>query len=151
MREGLVAALDHALLRHPGGQFGETATQRDRRLEPEQLARSAHVGEAVADVAGAELARDVRLKVGSQRVGHQPRQVQDARAPAGGHVDGLTRGGRRVHSGARGTHDVRHVNEAANLVAILEHERGPAVRDTGGEDRRHAGVRVGKRLPRAVR
>ena len=49
-----------------------------------------------------------------------------------------------------GPHDVRDVGEVARLLAVLEDDRRAGVEQTRGEDRGHAGVRVGERLARPV-
>ena len=55
----LVAGLGDRLASHPLDQLGESVLEFDRRLEAEQVAGAGRVGEAVADVAGAELAGDL--------------------------------------------------------------------------------------------
>ena len=46
--------------------------------------------------------------------------------------------------------DVADVDEVAGLLAVLEDQRRAAVEQARGEDRGHAGVRVGERLAGAV-
>ena len=78
------------------------------------------------------------------------RDLQDGARTAGAEVDGMA--GRRLGLERQQdpAHDVAHVDEVARLLAVLEDHRRAAVEQARGEDRGHAGVGVGQRLPRAV-
>src|SRR3954470_22511107 len=66
----LVEAVGRRLALEPLGQLGQALLERNLGLEAERLARACDICEAVADVAGAELAR----QLGLDRLAEQARE-----------------------------------------------------------------------------
>ena len=75
----LVAGLGCRLASDPFDQFGEAVLELGCCLEAEQVAGAGRVGEAVADVAGAELAGDLRLQIGREQVARAWRPARRSR------------------------------------------------------------------------
>src|SRR5215210_9581646 len=138
------------LLREPLGERLDPLLERDARLVPQQLSREPHVGEAVADVAGAELPRHLRLDVRAEHARELLRDLEHGHVAAGADVDRVAvRAVALQRETARARH-VRDGDEVAALQPVLEHERRLLVQQARGEDREHARVRVRQRLARAV-
>ena len=90
---------------------------------------------------------DLDLQPGGQRAG----DLETVARTPGAEVDRVP--GRRARTRARSTIP-RTMSltwmKSRDCAAVLEDDRGPAVEQPRGEDRRHAGVRVGERLAGAV-
>ena len=119
------------------------------RLEAEQRARAADVGEAVANVPRARLAQDLRPDVRSHGVRQQLGHLLHGVGAAAADIDHRAGDAGSFERGAEGAGDVAHMHEVAPLLAVLEDQRRLAVDDARGEVRQHAGIGVGERLSRA--
>ena len=134
----------------PREQVAHPVLERDLGAEPEPLLGEPRVGEAVPDVAGAVLLDDLGLDLLAEAGRDRLRDLEDRRRPAGAEVQRAAVRAVRAQRERAAAHQVAHVDEVARLPAVLEHERGVVVQQPRREDRRHAGVRVRKRLPLAV-
>src|SRR5438477_10058954 len=138
------------LLPRPRHEVLDALGEPHARAEAERAADARDVGHAVANVAFAEPADDLRR----QRHAHRPRdrlreRGHRGRAP-GAYVERHVDDVRALQRQAEGLDDVAHVDEVAALAAVLEHERPLAVEQARREDRADACVRVGERLAGAV-
>ena len=135
----------------PGGQLAQALVERHGRLEPERLARAAHVGEAVADVARAVVTRDRRLDVSSpQRARDELGHVADRHGRAAADVEDLAGHAGPLEREQEGARDVMHAHEVAPLQAVLVDERGAVVEQARREDRHDPRMGIRERLARTV-
>jgi hypothetical protein len=121
------------------------------RRVAEHVLRQRHVGEAVPDVADAELAgdlgRDVLLAEDAASREAISLTVMLSPLPT---LTTCRRPARRRQGQRAGPRDVVHRDEVALLLAVLEHQRRRSLSSREAKIGQDAGVGVGQRLPRAV-
>jgi hypothetical protein len=140
-----------SLPRHPFGELRETGDEVGARRETERALGQPDIRDAVADIASARLAGDLRRGAmpshgaGQQLgdLGHRPMLATADVEDAAGSLGPLQRQD-------EGAGDIRDMHEVAPLLAVLEDHRWLAVVQARGEDRQYAGVGVRQRLARPV-
>src|SRR5262249_19231821 len=135
---------------HPFEQFWYALLHRNPRLEAEQRAGASNVGHAVADVAFAVLACDLRLDSFAQTLGQHPHHFFDRSRVARADVGGLVICAVGFERQQVGLNNVADVDEIARLFAVLEDHRLLVVQQPRREDGADAGVRIRQRLARPV-
>src|SRR6185437_10513494 len=102
-------------------EFVERILQAMDRLEAEEFARLADIGEAVADVAGTRLAEDLRFeRWHTHRLSEKAGHVLDRIGVAAADIDDVVGSARLLQRQAERSSDVADVDEVAALLAILE-------------------------------
>ena len=146
-RDGLRSASG----REVAAELGQPVVEILPRTKAEHLARAPSGRVHVPHVAEAKLAGHAWLgSLCTRRARQCPRHLQHGPGGPAGDVERASLGigaGERDHARPR---DVTHMDEVAQLLAVLEHLRWTARRDLRGKDRRDARVGRVPGHPRAV-
>ena len=131
----------------PVGEFAHGVFEEVRGLEAEQGAGLGDVGEAVADVALARLAEQLRAQMRDLHgAGEDVGDVGHRVGVAAADIDDVAGGVGMFHGKAEGAGDVAYMDEVPLLLAVLEDEGTFAVEEASAEIGEHAGVGVRESL-----
>src|SRR2546425_9015262 len=152
LRGGHIEPVQGLLGPGPFSKIVKTLLQGHPWFVPEPRPDSRYVGVTVSNITFPEGSQDLRYHVifGGQSPGQTSRKLPHGGPHSRPHVEGLKIGVASLHGQQVRLNDVVDVNKVAPLFSVLEEAGWFPVEQAAGDDRRHAGVRVGEGLTGTV-
>src|SRR3989441_1636208 len=152
LRGGHIEPVQGLLGPGPYSKIVKALLQRHPWFVPEPRPNSRYVGVTVSNVTFPEGPQDLRCHVifRGQSPGQTAHEPPQGGPPSRPHVEGLKIGVASLHGQQVRLNDVVDVDKVPPLFSVLEKTGWFAVEQAAGDDRRHAGVRVGEGLTGTV-